>query len=189
MVQPSPAVSTPFHLRTPPPNPWQEHEAAQHLGHQAQPAAGHRVADESDEDEQNGGTPWSVERVAVDITRPRHVQQQQQQQQQAQRAASPAESGGGGGDVSPLVAAGKIFNMESNRVIMLNKPKYNELVGRGYTPDFKHGVLLPPQGAARAGASTPSAQRGTSGSGAAGAASGSGGATRRGRPARSGSAR
>lgn len=46
--------------------------------------------------------------------------------------------------VSPLVARGKILNEDTGRVIGIGKGKYNELVLKGYTPDFEKGIITPP---------------------------------------------
>ncbi|KAI8477032.1 MAG: hypothetical protein J3K34DRAFT_455414 [Monoraphidium minutum] len=106
-------------------------------------------------------SPWSQERLVVDLNRPPSGRRAAPAASPparggAPRAAAPRPSatppaaggggGRGGGDMSPLVAAGKIFNEESGRVIQIGKGKYEELVARGYTPDLQRGVLLLPAG-------------------------------------------
>jgi len=180
--QPAPAPApapSPLHLRTPPPNPAAVQQAAAKQ-ERATPTGRKQAAaadESSGEDEGPQRSPWSQERLVVDIS-----------SQGARRAApsgggrtaaaptspAPARSGaartptgaaaggsgraaGGGGDVSPLVAMGKIFNAESSRVILIGKGKYEELVSRGYTPDFKNGVLLPPGGSGGSGSGAAAA--------------------------------
>lgn len=164
-------AATPLHLRTPPPDPLAAVQPAvqpasparhgtRHLQQPKQPRQRPRKDDPGLSDDEGGPparSPWSQERLVVDIRSPPSAHRATPASPPRTSGAAPARAQPAsprGGDVSPLVAAGKIFNAESSRVIQIGKGKYEELVGKGYTPDFKNGVLLPPDGGgARAGAS------------------------------------
>ncbi|MEW5309580.1 MAG: hypothetical protein WDW38_001461 [Sanguina aurantia] len=56
--------------------------------------------------------------------------------------ASPSQAAGG--DVSPLVKAGQIYNVETGRTIKIAGALYNKLTESGYTTDVHTGLLSPP---------------------------------------------
>jgi hypothetical protein len=90
-------------------------------------------------------SPWSNERLVMDVDSRQAVSPPPPPQ------LSPAAAAGQG-SVSPLVQQGKILNPVSGKVIMFNKPAYNQLVSQGYTPDLTLGVMVPPGGGAAAAA-------------------------------------
>ncbi|GBF93748.1 hypothetical protein Rsub_06080 [Raphidocelis subcapitata] len=167
--------AAPLHLRTPPPDPLArkpvvrptspprggarqlQQQQKQHQQQQQRPRKGpgpDTLGSSDDDGAPPARSPWSQERLVVDIRSPPSARRSTPASAARAsgaaaaraQAAPQATPSPGGGDVSPLVAAGKIFNAESSRVIQIGKGKYDELVSKGYTPDFKNGVLLPPEG-------------------------------------------
>lgn len=101
----------------------------------------------------------------------------------AAAAAPPADS------MSPLVAMGKIFNTQTNKVISINGAVYTRLVGEGYVADLRNGILIAPEVAeelaaqqAGGGDAGGGVGRGSGGRGARSQRAASSGAARR-RPA------
>jgi hypothetical protein len=106
-------------------------------------------------------SPWSNERLVMDVDSRQAVSPLPPPQ------LSPGmQAAAGQGSVSPLVQQGKILNPVSGKVIMFNKPAYNQLVSQGYTPDLALGVMVPPGGGAAAAAAAAQ-QAGGSGAGRA----------------------
>ena len=179
--------AAPLHLRTPPPEPASLTEERRRLQQQQQQqrasaprsggagaarraAAAAAAAGSSDDelsDDERGffgrsapqRSPWSSERLVVDITARRATPASaggrtpaaaRTPASGARRAAATPPGGGasggasGGGDVSPLVQRGRILNPETGNAIQIGKPTYAGLIARGFTPDLKLGVLVPP---------------------------------------------
>jgi hypothetical protein len=200
------AERSPLHLRQGPPlsptvlavqpnlQQWRQHEVPmrQQAAAAASPAAavaydagGYRFPSSTPPAAaQPKSSPWSQERLVMDVDSRQAVSPPPPPQLSAAvLAASPAAAGQG--PVSPLVQQGKILNPVSGKVIMFNKPAYNLLVSQGYTPDLVSGVMVPP-GDDAAAAAVQQAGAGSSGAGRA-VTPGSQGRQRAGRP-RSGAA-
>jgi hypothetical protein len=191
-AEPAPAAPTQkpslLHLHAPPPeSPAVRHASKQRpvsKSQQLQQRKSAAVYEDSATDESDGGedqeqqrSPWSQEKLVVDISRPAAARRPAAASGRAATATPPtrgagaasrtpttaAAGSGGAGEVSPLVAMGKIFNAESSRVIHIGKGKYQDLINQGYTADLKNGVLLPPGGGGGGGGSGSGAAQATAG--------------------------
>jgi len=162
--------SPPLHLRTPPPDstylqqPLRMASKRKDLQQQMLPENLRDRAVEPSPDAAykfpTSGSPWSSEKVVVDLSarRPQSVSPPQlataavvgRDAAAAVNSQRPADAAGAA--MSPLVQAGKIINPNTGKAVLINKAKYNELIDQGYHADLVNGILVPPTAAATAAA-------------------------------------
>ncbi|MEW5303137.1 MAG: hypothetical protein WDW36_005859 [Sanguina aurantia] len=130
---------TPIHLREGPPSPWAVSDRAFRRGKTTSPSPD---VEDTREEFDGSGTPAGRGRGGGGFAVASASSAPAFSPLRPGNGASPSQAAGG--DVSPLVKAGQIYNVETGRTIKIAGALYNKLTESGYTTDVHTGLLSPP---------------------------------------------